>query len=330
MKKRAFCLMHAMLVGVAVFAQQPLIAKAPPLVMLNPLTPDEAGIVGAAYDKLLAEAGDIRIINKLVLDKGMRDYRFQPRDWTNAEKTIALCEALAIDWVVRPQLQKRADDGEIIISAVLLNVQTRQIMCSTPVALQNANEAPHKAPALIDGIIRMINGGSEGITASNQSSEAYRRGDRGPAGGYVYYDKGGYSEGWRYLEVAPQAFEALVPRGRYIEKAPGTGNDIGAGKKNTGLILQMNGDEQIIKAARICANLELNLFRDWFLPSHGELRHLSTIPLPDFGGPNLGGFSIGYYWSSSGSEDSVMFSKPGERMPDRNQPNYYVRAIRAF
>ncbi|MDR2632603.1 MAG: hypothetical protein LBC51_03150 [Treponema sp.] len=26
----------------------------------------------------------------------------------------------------------------------------------------------------------------------------------GPAGGYVFYDKGTYAEGWRYLECAPE------------------------------------------------------------------------------------------------------------------------------
>lgn len=36
-----------------------------------------------------------------------------------------------------------------------------------------------------------------------EKEERYSVGDRGPAGGYVFYDKGNYSDGWRYLEAAP-------------------------------------------------------------------------------------------------------------------------------
>lgn len=44
----------------------------------------------------------------------------------------------------------------------------------------------------LDEVLSAINGGA-----------AYRIGDRGPAGGYVFYDKGNYDEGWRYMEVTP-------------------------------------------------------------------------------------------------------------------------------
>ena len=42
--------------------------------------------------------------------------------------------------------------------------------------------------------------------ASNESDKAnkdYKIGDVGPAGGYIFFDKGYYSDGWRYLEAAP-------------------------------------------------------------------------------------------------------------------------------
>jgi len=39
--------------------------------------------------------------------------------------------------------------------------------------------------------------------SSKKAVKIYKIGDRGPAGGFVFYDKGDYSDGWRYLEVAP-------------------------------------------------------------------------------------------------------------------------------
>lgn len=51
----------------------------------------------------------------------------------------------------------------------------------------------------IDEVLSAINGG-----------KAYRIGDRGPAGGYIFYDKGNYDKGWRYLEAAPHDVRGSV------------------------------------------------------------------------------------------------------------------------
>ncbi|MCL2243563.1 MAG: penicillin-binding protein activator LpoB [Treponema sp.] len=41
------------------------------------------------------------------------------------------------------------------------------------------------------------------IPVISEAKGTYKIGDTGLAGGIVFYDKGGYSDGWRYLEAAP-------------------------------------------------------------------------------------------------------------------------------
>jgi len=63
----------------------------------------------------------------------------------------------------------------------------------------------------------------------------------GPAGGYVFYDKGYYSEGWRYLESAPVSTERTRIWGSDRVNVQITEKGIGTGKYNTREILRRYG-----------------------------------------------------------------------------------------
>ena len=71
----------------------------------------------------------------------------------------------------------------------------------------------------------------------------------------------------------------------------GLANSVGSGQSNTNLIINACGATNI--AARICNDLILNGYEDWYLPSKDELctlRNQKDI---------IGGFSDDMYWSSS-------------------------------
>jgi hypothetical protein len=117
------------------------------------------------------------------------------------------------------------------------------------------------------------------FTFTTIENKVYSIGEEGPAGGIVYYDKGFYSDGWRYLEAAPKGWAGTfdpwvdLEWGCYQTLVGGTSTAIGTGKENTDLILAKGcaGPET---AVQLAANASINGYNDWFLPSRDELREI--------------------------------------------------------
>ena len=118
----------------------------------------------------------------------------------------------------------------------------------------------------------------------------YKVGDRGPAGGIVFFDKGYESEGWRYLEVAPGVQGKDIVWGDVGRDVPGTAAGLGSGRANTAAIVAQG---QAGGAAALCDALSLGGFDDWFLPSKYELMAIGL--LPDSGSL----YGSDFYWSST-------------------------------
>ena len=107
----------------------------------------------------------------------------------------------------------------------------------------------------------------------------------------------------------------------------GASTTIGTGQANTTAIL--NGCNTAGIAARICDNLVLNEYSDWFLPSSDELMKMQQQQTV------IGGFIYGHYWCSSEDdnyiEDARIRSFPyGGETSDLKSYSGSVRAIRAF
>jgi hypothetical protein len=102
---------------------------------------------------------------------------------------------------------------------------------------------------------------------------------------------------------------------------------VGTGKDNSATIVNLQGAG--LYAAKICDDLNLNGYTDWFLPSKGELDLMKT----NIHGNGLGNFSNGDYWTSSEcgqtSAYTILF---GSNNPACNPKSYKtkVRAVRAF
>ncbi len=146
------------------------------------------------------------------------------------------------------------------------------------------------------------------------------------AGGIVFYldEEGGG------LTAAESDQSTDSEWGGYGTIVGGTSIDVGTGAANTTTIVTALGSGTY--AAKICADLVLNDYDDWFLPSKGELDHMyHNLYLQGFGG-----FVERSYWSSSEfSSDFRYYS--WERYFKRDSlgrndkyDGKHVRAIRAF
>ena len=115
----------------------------------------------------------------------------------------------------------------------------------------------------------------------------------GPAGGPVFFDKGLYSNGWRYMEATAGNLPWSLWSSPLVE-VNGTGAAVGDGPANTAAIVAALG-AQTDRAALLANAHSEGGFDDWFLPSVGELEQMDIglDPVADFG------FDATPYWSST-------------------------------
>lgn len=170
----------------------------------------------------------------------------------------------------------------------------------------------------------------------NAGMGGYRTGDLGPAHGLVFYMKANYSNGWRYLEAAPEdqsvkaywgCYDKAVPGATYTDTGFGLNVDIGNGYFNTEQIVKGCEDPGI--AAKLCDEYTYGGYDDWYLPSREELNLMYTKLSQNA----LGGFAKDNYWSSS----EFMLTKAWAQHFGTGYQDYYVkgatfrvRAIRKF
>jgi hypothetical protein len=139
------------------------------------------------------------------------------------------------------------------------------------------------------------------------------------AGGIIFYIDGSGLHG---------LVCASADQGNYTWGCMGTsistGTALGTGAANTAAIVASCGESNI--AAKICDNLVLNAYSDWFLPSKDELSLMYTN-LKAYG---LGGFVSSYYWSSSENNNQYAYIQDYSSTANYKSFGFYVRAVRAF
>ncbi|MDR1786216.1 MAG: penicillin-binding protein activator LpoB [Spirochaetaceae bacterium] len=301
-------------------------------------------------EAVLVNNGKLVVVDRANLDKIRAEQGFQASGEVSDESAKSIGQMLGAGAIVTGTLTNIGSSYRLTLKAI--NVEKATVAASSPATIAN------------DDIVQALLAGGGGTAPAAQASAAatsttsttapakpeataaakpavpktYKTGDKGPAGGLVFYDKGNESDGWRYLEAAPASTEWkdlkwAESKGNVDKTSPG----IGAGKENTKLIMARFMDTgEGFRAAQRCDTLVYGGCDDWYLPSKLELG-LMFVYLKEAG---IGGFSEDWYWSSS--ESDISNGAWAQRFSDgRQEGGGYstfanksrgnsVRAIRAF
>ncbi|ADY14262.1 InlB B-repeat-containing protein [Sphaerochaeta globosa] len=187
----------------------------------------------------------------------------------------------------------------------------------------------------------------------------YVVGGLGPSGGYIFYAKESYSEGWRYLEVAPS--DIVLGGSDYghvfgyyrttpIEDNQGTGatgTAIGTGKANTASLVGSMGAAAYTEssgttttsdyAAKLTDDYTITnggvTYSDWFLPSKDELNQM-YLNLKVSNLVNFSSDTYNEYWTSSEYDSGYAmyqsFDNGYQGYIYRGSMGHRVRPVRAF
>lgn len=127
----------------------------------------------------------------------------------------------------------------------------------------------------------------------------YKIGEIGPAGGWVFFDKGYYSDGWRFLEAAPKDLSGLF-------------TNLGSARAE-------------------CRDYSVNGYDDWYLPTQEWL----NLMYENLHANSIGGFSDALYMSSTTSSGFYSDLAIGQHFLYGGQgcwgtTSHHVRPIRNF
>ena len=276
----------------------------------------------------LVKGKKLIVVDRKELDLIRREEKFQMSGEVSDESAQAIGRKLGAQLIASGSLTKIGNSYRFRIR--VLAVETAAIVAAPSIDIYGDDE---KVLFLL-GEISSANTGSGQTSAIASTSASSKIGTRGPAGGIIFYDKGTFSDGWRYLEAAPPQTEgaevmwasrnlrySAYKNWRYLR------NEIGMGKMNTEYILQDSKDSE---AAQFCAKMNFNGFNDWFLPNIGELE----LMYKNLKQKGLGGFSNNWYWSSSfdekGYRAQYLRFKDGYKNYGELNMRIAVRAIRMY
>lgn len=333
-KKAIFLLCFFVAMNAALFAQN---AALPRLAVVEfstnnnfERTKQDAITVRNLVESHMVGTRKYEIITRDDIDKLLENQRIQVSSISSAENLKKL-ELQNISYIITGSLDAMGNDYAITVKA--LDVSNGRFAHTDHDIMGNGSRD------LFNGINSLMTKFAAGMSSDGEkisqttvtgTNVSYKIGDTGPAKGIIFFDRGFVSDGWRYLEAAPAGTDYSAQWGAYEKNVSGTSSSEGSGKRNTlAIIDRLSRLGENNRAAQICAGMEINGYKDWFIPSKNEL----DLMYKYLKRKGLGGFKNGSYWSSSQFNNDRAWSQDfgnGSQDGYSKFRSYSVRVIRAF
>jgi hypothetical protein len=293
----------------------------------------------------IVSRGNLVVVDRANLDKVRAEQGFQLSGEVDDESAKSIGKLLGAGAIVTGTLADLGDVYSLTLKAI--NIETATVAVSYLADLAKTKR--------IETLLATRDGAGSGATASGTAqrpastgqtvpAQAPRQslpspagpftvGDKGPGGGIIFYvNEAGFTvtaDGTtcHYLEAAPADLSQMpwASSDARSTNVAGTAIAVGAGKKNTNLILAADPNSP---AANACRDYSLGGKNDWFLPSMGELVQF-------YNNREIVGVSFGlgvYYFSSSqeSRDNALGLNSRGNQDRFSKSDNCLVRPIRAF
>jgi TolB-like protein len=237
-----------------------------------------------------------QVITRTDIDRLLANQQIQVSSISSAEN-IRKLQLQNISYIVTGSVDALGDDYAVTLR--ILDVSTGQFNHSANAFMGSGSRDIYQgvtqlASSFAGGMTSQ--GGQVAQSAQQPGAGTYKIGDRGPSGGWVFYDKGVVSAGWRYLEAAGVHAEFTAPWADAVRRAD---------------------------------SLVVDGYDNWRLPNKGEL----DLMYKNLRQKGLGDFSDTWYWSSSeGGSSSAWYQyfSAGSQFNGSKADTRSVRAVRAF
>ena len=269
MKRMVFIGIFVQFCIMGIFAQQPVVAVAP-FDAISGVSASDANLISRAFNIRLGNTHKVKIVDREIVERVLKEHAFQAGDWSNEDKTAELGKALNANWIVRGNFERFGSN--ILFTVSFYDIRTFQFRGGDELRIANADAAYDAILPMINNLISVIEKAEPDPVVPSRPSgqihaapatqmhaapaaQAYKIGDTGPGGGIVFF-----IEGNTFMEVS-------------------------------GMLGEYNQDSAIQTAK----DYKGGGFTDWRLPSKDELdsiyQNLQKKGIVNFGSGQL--------WSSS-------------------------------